>query len=94
MIIPTDGGLRPGDAEWEPMREWLTANRFNVNQVPNDAQIEIRDGSCLGVELYVWTSDGHCVLRDAEDVWSGAKRFWEWHPMTQAPPDILLPVVP
>jgi hypothetical protein len=23
VIIPTDGGLRPGDAKWEPMQDWL-----------------------------------------------------------------------
>lgn len=86
MIIPTDGGLRPGDAKWEPMREWLTANRFNVNQVPTDAHIEIRDGTCLGVELYEHDAQGRLCLVDGQ-----APRRIEWHPMTTPPPDLLLP---
>lgn len=86
MIIPTDGGLSPQDAKWEPMREWLTANRFNVNHVPVDARIEIRDGTCLGVEVYDHDDHGKLVSANGEPV-----RHTEWHPMTTPPPDLLLP---
>jgi hypothetical protein len=88
MIIPTDGGLRPGDAKWEPMREWLTANRFDIDWVPTDALIEIRDGTCLGVEYFVRDISGRVRLNPATD---DPIRRIEWHPMIQAPPPILLP---
>lgn len=88
MIIPTDGGLSPGDAKWQPMRDWLTANHFDINAVPVDALIEIRDGTCLGVEVYVEDANGHLVLDPAT---GEVPRRVEWHPMIQAPPSILLP---
>ena len=86
MIIPTDGGLRPGDAKWQPMRDWLTANRFDVCRVPVDALIEIRDGTCVGVEYYVRDAAGKLAWVD-DDV----PRLIEWHPMTTPPPEVLLP---
>jgi len=94
MIIPTDGGLRPGHVKWEPMRQWLTANRFDVNQVPNDARIEIKDGTCLEVEVYTRDSNGRMVRAVPDDLDSPPARRVERHPMTTAPPDVLLPVVP
>lgn len=86
MIIPTDGGLRPGDAKWQPMVDWLTANHFNVNHVPVDALIEVRDGTCLGVEMFVHDNQGKLRLINGE-----VPRRTEWHPMTTPPPDVLLP---
>lgn len=88
MIIPTDGGLRPGDAKWEPMVDWLTANRFDINSVPTDALIEIRDGARLGVELFVRDADGRLVV--APETRQPPRRV-EWHPLIQEPPPILLP---
>lgn len=88
MIISTDGGLQPGDAKWAPMAEWLTANRFDVKQVPNDARIEIRDGSGIGVELYTLDRNGKLFWPNRA---KQPPRHIEWHPMVQAPPDVLLP---
>lgn len=87
MIIPTDGGLHPRDAKWQPMCDWLTANRFDITKVPTDALIEIRDGTCVGVELWSFTADGR-LIRDPET--GQPPRHVEWHPMVQAPPSILL----
>ena len=86
MIIPTDGGLRPGDVKWQPMVDWLTANRFEVDFVPCDALIEIRDGSCLGVEYYVRGATGRLTAVDGV-----VPRRTEWRPMTTPPPEVLLP---
>lgn len=81
MIIPTDGGLRPRDAKWQPMCDWLTANRFNLNDVPTDALIEVRDDT-VGVQLFARAADGR--------IQPEAPRHIEWQPMVQAPPLILL----
>jgi hypothetical protein len=88
MIIPTDGGLRPGDAKWLPMQEWLAANHFDLDWVPTDALIEIRDGSCLGVEVYERGADGKLSWPDKSQ---RPPTHIEWHPLVQAPPPILLP---
>lgn len=88
MIIPTDGGLMPEDAKWQPMREWLTANHFNIDCIPTDALIEIRDGSCLGVEHWSFDAEGRLVV---DPVTGQPPRRVEWHPMVQTPPAILLP---
>lgn len=88
MIIPTDGGLRPRDRKWKPMQDWLTANRFNIDDVPTDAKIEIRDGTCVGVEMWVRDADGR--LRADPETGKPPRRI-EWHPLIQKPPAILLP---
>lgn len=88
MLIPTDGGLRPGDAKWQPMCDWLAANMFNLDNVPCDAWICIRDETCLGVEHYVRDLAGKCVPNEAR---TDAVRRVEWHPMVEPPPAVLLP---
>lgn len=88
MIIPTDGGLRPGDAKWRPMQDWLTANRFDITHIPVDALIVIRDGSCLGVDHWSFDTEGRLVIDHETGV---PPRHVEWHPLIQQPPAILLP---
>lgn len=91
VVIPTFPAL-PGcladDPRWKPMCDWLIANKFDIYQVPCDARIEIRDGTCLGVECYVRTSNGDIIWDEVAG--QGARRT-EWHPMGQEPPEILLP---
>jgi len=89
VIIPTDGGLRPSDAKWQPMREWLTANLFDIDSVPTDAWICIRDESCLGVEMWVRDKTGRLI---ADPETGRPPTRVEWHPMVQPPSPILLPV--
>lgn len=88
MIMPTEGGIYYGDPRCTPICEWLAANRFDHHWVPIDALIEIRDGTCLGVEMFTRGPDGQPVLNQTGD---DLERHIEWHPMVQAPPDILLP---
>lgn len=90
MIISTDGGLRPGNPKWVPMQEWLTANHVDIDQVPCDAVIKIKDGTCLGVEVYSRDKDGHYLRADPTDPDSMVARRIEWHPLTTQPPEILL----
>lgn len=87
VIIPT-AGLTTADPRWEPMLEWLTANRFDIDQVPIDARIEIRDGTCLGIELYERDALGRLRFDHLSD---RPVRRTEWHPLVEQPPAILLP---
>jgi len=72
------------------MVDWITANRFDVDDVPTDARIEIRDGTCLGVELFLRDAEGRVRLKPG--TYETIQRV-EWHPMVQPPPPILLPEV-
>jgi hypothetical protein len=93
MIIPTDGGLAPGDAKWEPMREWLVANLFDLDWIPTDAWICIRDElmgvtiPCMGVEMFTRDNAGRMIW--APDKSRPPTRV-EWHPMVQSPPPALV----
>lgn len=87
VIIPTDGGLQPGDAKWEPMRQWLTANGYDINNVPTDARIEIRVDS-VGVEVFARSADGKLVLDPSTQE---VPRAVEWRPLLQRPPLALVP---
>jgi hypothetical protein len=88
LIIPTDGGLRPWMEKWRPMTKWLRANGFKIHFVPCDALIEIRDGTCLGVEVFITDATGRLVWDDAD---GRPPTRVEWHPMVQPPPPELLP---
>ena len=90
MIIPSfpDVSTMLASPRYEPMCEWLTANKFKINEVPIDAKIEIKDGTCLGVELFAPDAQGRCYL---DPVTLEPARRIEWHPMVQAPPEIVLP---
>lgn len=86
VIIPTDD-MGPRNEKWQPMCEWLTANHFDIHFVPIDAEIEIRDGTCLGVEMFIRKEGGGIVWTEG----SRPPTQVEWHPLIQQPPAILLP---
>jgi hypothetical protein len=89
MIIPTGFTMRdivPASPRLTAMREWLTANNFDINAVPMNARIEIRDGTCIGCEYYTRNAAGLIVAGPSGD----ASRHVEWRPMMRKPPEILL----
>lgn len=83
MIIPTGFTMRdivPPSPRLTAMREWLTANHFDISAIPMDARIEIRDGTCIGCEYFARDQAGNL----------GSMRHVEWRPMARKPPEILL----
>jgi hypothetical protein len=90
-VIVSTADCGPGYPKHNPMCDWLTANKFDINQVPLDALIEIRDGTCLGVEVLIFDSEGQvAVHRTDEGEFICARTEVEWHPMIEPPPAILL----